>query len=76
MKVKNLGLLLLASLTFYACDDTTNTLGMSMLPDSDAISAHTMTFDVTTQSVVADAVYAKTDTELYVFNENSTVQAQ
>ena len=62
MKVKNLGLLLLASLTFYACDDTTNTLGMSMLPDSDAISAHTMTFDVTTQSVVADAVYAKTDT--------------
>ncbi len=60
MKVKNLGLLLCASLTFFACDDTTNTLGMGMLPDSDAIAAHTMTFEVTTQSVAADAVYAKT----------------
>lgn len=60
MKVKNLGVLLGASLTFLACDDTTNTLGLDMLPPSDAVAAHTMTFDVTTQSVAADAVYAKT----------------
>ena len=60
MKVIKLGLLLCASLTFFACDDTTHTLGMDMLPDSDAISTHTTTFDVTTRSVEADAVYAKT----------------
>lgn len=60
MKVIKLGLLFCASLTFFACDDTTNTLGMNMLPDSDAISTHTMTFDVTTRSIEADAVYAKT----------------
>lgn len=62
MKVKTLGAVLLASLTFVACDDTTNTLGMGMLPDTDALSAHTITFDVTTRSVAADAVYAKTAT--------------
>ena len=60
MKVKLLGALLGASLFFGACDDTTNTLGMGMLPGSDAVVAHTTTFDVTTQSVEADAVYAKT----------------
>lgn len=62
MKVKHLGALLLTLLTFFACDETTNTLGMDMLPDSDAMSAHTMTFDVTTQSIEAGAVYAKTST--------------
>lgn len=60
MKVKLLGALLGASLFLGACDDTTNTLGMGMLPGSDAVVAHTTTFDVTTRSVEADAVYAKT----------------
>ena len=63
MKVKYLGALLLAAtLTFFGCDDNTGTLGIGMLPGSDGISAHTTTFDVTTRSVVADSVFAKTST--------------
>ena len=62
MRLKHIGALLTAALVFFACDDTTNTLGMGMLPDSDGMSAHTITFDVTTHSYLADAVYAKTST--------------
>lgn len=63
MKVKHLGALLFtATLTFFGCDDNTGTLGMGMLPGSDGISAHTTTFDVTTQSIVADSVFARTST--------------
>lgn len=60
MKVKYLGILLLALLAFYGCDDNTGTLGMDMLPDADGISAQTKTFDVTTKSILAEKVYAKT----------------
>lgn len=60
MKVRYLGTLLLAILTFSGCDDNTGSLGMDMLPDSDGMSAHTTTFDVITQSLVADSVFAKT----------------
>lgn len=56
MKVKYLGILLFAILAFYGCDDNTGTLGMSMLPDSDGISATTTTFDVTTKSLLAEKV--------------------
>lgn len=62
MKVRYLGLLLLALLTFFGCDDNTGTLGLGMLPGSDGISAHTATFEVTTRSFAADSVYAKTST--------------
>ena len=63
MKVKYLGALLLtATLTFFGCDDNTGTLGMGMLPGSDGMSAHTTTFNVTTSSVLADSVFAKTST--------------
>ncbi len=50
MKVRYLGTLLLAVLTFFGCDDNTGTLGLGMLPDSDRMSAHTTTFDVITRS--------------------------
>ena len=63
MKTKYIGALLLTAITLLAaCDDTTNTLGMDMLPDSDKMSAHTKTFNVTTCSYLADSVYAKTST--------------
>ena len=62
MKVRYLGTLLLAILTFYGCDDNTGTLGMGMLPDSDGMSSNTKVFNVTTNSLPADAVYAKTST--------------
>ena len=54
MKLKYLGVLLLALLSLYGCDDNTGTLGMDMLPDSDGISAKTETFDVSTKSMLAD----------------------
>lgn len=62
MKVKKIGILLLAVLTFIGCDDNTGTLGMNMLPDSDGMSAHTTTFNVITNSIVTDSVFAKTST--------------
>ena len=43
MKVRYLGTLLLAVLTFFGCDDNTGTLGLGMLPDSDGMSAHRQT---------------------------------
>ena len=63
MKVKFLGALLLtATLTFFGCDDNTGTLGIGMLPGSDGISALTTKYPVTTRSVLADSVFAKTST--------------
>lgn len=63
MKIRHLGiLLLLAVLSLTGCDDTTNTLGMGMLPGSDGINVNTATFEVTTRSILADSVYAKTST--------------
>lgn len=63
MKVKYVGMLLLALLAFYGCDDNTGTLGVGMLPGSDGIFTNTTTFDVTTNSLFAkDGVYAKTST--------------
>ena len=62
MKVRYLGTLLLAVLTFFGCDDNTGTLGLGMLPDSDGMSAHTTTFNVTTRSFAVDSVFAKTST--------------
>ena len=54
MKVRYLGILLLAFLTLFSCDDNTGTLGMGMLPDSDGIKAETTTFNVITNSYPAD----------------------
>ncbi|WP_297643952.1 DUF4270 domain-containing protein [uncultured Bacteroides sp.] len=60
MKARHIGIMLMAILTLFGCDDTTNTLGLGMLPDSDGMSAHTATFDVTTRSIAVDSVFAKT----------------
>ena len=66
-------LLLPAWLLFAGCDDHTGTLGIDMLPSEDNMQAHTTLFNVTTQSVKADAVFAKTSTG-YVgrFSETQT----
>lgn len=61
MKKGYIGTLFLAALTLFGCDDTTGTLGLGMLPDSDGMTAHTTTFDVTTRSIAVDSVFAKTD---------------
>ena len=63
MKWKKIGAWLVAGLAVLSgCDDNTGSLGMDMLPDSDNMSAHTVSFDVTTESVPAESVFAKTGT--------------
>ena len=62
MKAKHIGILLLATLGFFGCDDSTGTLGMGMLPSSDGLKAKVTTFQVETASFQVDSVFAKTST--------------
>lgn len=62
MKWKYIGALLAAVAVFASCDEDTGSLGLDMLPDSDAMSAHTVSFNVMTESIIADSVFAKTST--------------
>ena len=62
MKMKYIGSLLLFLVAFAGCDDDTGSLGMEMLPSSDEFTANTATFEVTTQSVAVESVFAKTNT--------------
>lgn len=50
----------LLALTLLGCDDNTGTLGLGMFPDGDqALTGRLSTFEVTTNSVAAGEVYAK-----------------
>lgn len=60
MKAKYLWTALIA-LVFAACDDSTDNLGLSVLPGMDDIEVHKMIFSVQTESTISDAVYAKTN---------------
>ncbi|MEG1562808.1 MAG: DUF4270 domain-containing protein [Bacteroides sp.] len=60
MKLNYIGVVLIA-LAFFGCDDNTGSLGLGMFPDSDQnIKGHLATFEVTTQSELAEKVFAKT----------------
>lgn len=49
-------------IVFAACDDNTDTIGSSVIPESDTISIITKTFEATTKSVVAkDSILANTN---------------
>ena len=62
MKVKYLWVALL-SLTFWGCDDNTGTLGLGMFPGGDqTINGKLATFEVVTESKLAEQVFAKTST--------------
>lgn len=62
MKLKYIASALVAATVLFSCDEETGQLGMSMLnPDLDYMSAHTLSFDVETQSVEAGPVFAKTN---------------
>ena len=50
----------LLAIVLFSCDDTTNTLGLSMMPDTDNIALGAQTFDVSTETMLAGPVYAKT----------------
>lgn len=61
MKTKY-ALIALLAITLWGCDDNTAGLGLGMFPESDRnINGKLSTFDVTTQSIAAGDVYAKTN---------------
>lgn len=62
MKVKYLWIILITVLTFIGCKDNTGSLGSSVMPDDDQLSVGAATYSVTTRSIPADSVYARTST--------------
>lgn len=62
MKLHFIASLVLAASIFAACDDTTNDIGSSLTPESDYLSISTDTFEITSQSLVADSVLSKNST--------------
>ncbi|WP_277135376.1 DUF4270 domain-containing protein [Bacteroides congonensis] len=61
MKAKY-ALIALLAITFFGCDDNTAGLGLGMFPGSDQnINGQLTTYDVTTESVPAGQIYAKSN---------------
>ena len=61
MKLFKLTAFFVAALTMVACDDTTDTIGSSTTNKVDNISISDATYNVVTQSLVADSVLSKTN---------------
>ena len=61
MKLKYLYAVLLSAI-IYSCDDSTTGIGDSTIAAGDHISAGAATYNVTTRSILADSVYARTST--------------
>ncbi|MCD8292089.1 MAG: DUF4270 domain-containing protein [Prevotella sp.] len=63
MKVKILVvIMMLVCVTFFSCDDTTDTIGTSLTDNLDLLKVTTDTFTVTSKSFVADSVLARNTT--------------
>lgn len=61
MKMRYLLVALLA-LTFWGCDDNTGSLGIDMMRPEDHINGMVENYNITSQSMVVDSIYAKTST--------------
>ena len=55
-------LLLILPLLFISCDDTTDTIGSSLIDTTDHLKVATDTFRVTSRSIVADSVLSRNTT--------------
>ena len=62
MKLKFPGYALLTLLFLFGCDDTTEKIGWEIMPMKDMVSIYTTEFDVMSETVKADSVYARTQT--------------
>ncbi len=62
MKINFLGLFLFSLACLVACDDNTSTLGSEVMPEGDRIVVSTASYDVSTQSILAERLVAKTTT--------------
>src|SRR5574344_240912 len=56
MKLINLAAALLCVMTFAACDDTTDKIGPSLIPNGDNLIVDSASYNVTTRSIMADSV--------------------
>ncbi|MCR4766043.1 MAG: DUF4270 domain-containing protein [Bacteroidaceae bacterium] len=59
MKCKFPGFALLMLLLFFSCDDTTDTIGWEILPKEDMVATYSTKFEVMSETVQADSVYAR-----------------
>ena len=63
MKLKSMAAsMLLLSVVAVSCDDTTDTIGQSLTDNVDKVKVLTDTFKVSTRSIKADSVYARSTT--------------
>lgn len=59
MKIKTIASVLLACLFMAACDDSTDTIGSSLSGLTDDINTETSSFNVSSQTIIADSVLAR-----------------
>lgn len=62
MKIRTLWLVFCTALLVCACDETTATLGIDLVPESDLVSIKSETLDVELNTIYADSVLARTNT--------------
>lgn len=62
MNYKHIAGILLAAVTFTACDETTDDIGIALINNMDHLQVATDTFHVTTRSIVADSVLSRNTT--------------
>jgi hypothetical protein len=62
MKLNFPGFALLTLLLFFSCDDTTDKIGWEIMPSKDMVATYTTHFDVMSETVKADSVYARSQT--------------
>lgn len=59
MKLKLLAMAACIGLAVASCDDTTDSIGSSLIERTDKLAISTGVFDVATRSIVADSVYSR-----------------
>ena len=62
MKAKKIILMAIAAMTLVACDDTTDTIGTSLIPNADRLTVAADTFAVTSKTILADSIIARNNT--------------
>lgn len=62
MKIKAFWLALCTSVLLCACDESTSTLGIELVPESDMVSIGNATFSVDLNTILVDSVLARTST--------------
>lgn len=62
MKIRTFWLVFCTAILACACDESTSTLGIDLVPDSDMVSVKSETFNVELNTIYVDSVLARTST--------------